>query len=391
MKEGQPKMPMFSIAIPAKGRPEYSRDAVFSVMNQDFEDFEVIFSNNGADPAVKAAVADFIDDPRFVYVEQPAVLNMPVHWEVASRSLTGKYFLVLSNRSVLKQHVLRRLSDFLSERSEQVEAVSWGWADYDNASGRLTSTVPKAGGRRNRPSSDELHDFARRYALVDSNRVLPLGSNSCVSASLVHRIRAREGSIFKQISPDYRFAFSCLLNTESVVHFDEVFFITQGLEVSTGRNSFLGSSKADIDTLDATDLWRDVPIKVPLSFNEIAQDFLEALRDYGRDDIRASWDWSKYYKDCLMECRIKRKAGVLSEVEIDEIEEAIESALQNEPECVRAHVQESTRQKIVRKMRTALMVVMGAARNAHRRHLVSFEEEEPRFRSALEAAGFVSA
>jgi hypothetical protein len=78
-------MPLLSILIPAKGRPLYTRDAVFSAIHQDFDDFDVTLSNNGADPAVKAAVGEFMGDPRFHYIEQPIDLEMSEHWDVASR------------------------------------------------------------------------------------------------------------------------------------------------------------------------------------------------------------------------------------------------------------------------------------------------------------------
>ncbi len=82
-------MPSFSIVIPAKGRPAYTHDAVFSALRQDFDEFDVTLSNSGADPAVRDAIKKFKNEPRFNYIEQPNALNMSSHWEAATKTVTG--------------------------------------------------------------------------------------------------------------------------------------------------------------------------------------------------------------------------------------------------------------------------------------------------------------
>ena len=62
-------MPTFTILLPAKGRPELVVDAITSIIGQTFGDFEVIFSNNGADPLVREAIRPFLHDPRVRYFE----------------------------------------------------------------------------------------------------------------------------------------------------------------------------------------------------------------------------------------------------------------------------------------------------------------------------------
>jgi len=304
-------------------------------MHQNFDDFDVTFSNNGAEPAVKAAVAEFTADPRFHYIEQPSVLDMPSHWDLANRAVAGDYLLVLTDRSVLKQGVLQRLSTLLRSGPGDVEIASWRFDVSDNPSGLLP--FPHPGRMRRLKTSDELLRFARGE-MMDHFWTLPRGLNSCVSRSLVERIRDREGHVFRKITADYRFAFSCLLNAKELIHFDEAFFIFQGQEVSNGVNATRGDARPYLNSLGLDAPWQDVPIKAALVYNMIEQDFLAALWEYRRSDIRAEWNRSKYYLECLEEIQIKRNAKVLSPSEIDELKRAVELSLQNEYESVRASV-----------------------------------------------------
>jgi hypothetical protein len=380
--------PLFSIVIPAKGRPHYTWDAVFSAMHQDFDDFDVTLSNNGADPSVKAAVAEFMADPRFRYIEQPSVLDMALHWEMASRAAMGDYFLLLNNRCVLKQGVLRQLSKFLKGESSDVEIVSWRCDEYDKASALLSPCPSYTGTVFRLKTSDALLRFARgSISCMHNYETLPLAMNSCVSRSVVERIRHRQGHAFRSIDPTLTFALSCLLNANEVVHFDEPLYVSQGLEVSNGAKVVRGDVGPYINSLGLADPWEDVPIKAPLVFNSAARDFLVTLREYGRNDIRAEWNRLQYYMECLVEIRIKRKAGILTASEIGELEKAVALALQNEDESIRASVAPPITRTMLRKAKTLARIIFGSAVDFIRPH-----RHRPggnkKFRSALEAAGF---
>jgi hypothetical protein len=381
-------MPLFSVFIPATGRPQYARDAAFSVMNQNFDDFDVTFSNNGADPAVKTAVAEFTADPRFHYLEQPNVLNMPTHWETASRGLVGDYFLVLTDRCVLKQGVLRRLSTLFKSHAGAIEIINWRGETYDNASGLIDSSPSDQDSMRHLGTVDVLLRFANGViSLMNDISVLPLGLNSCVSRTLIERIRLREGHVFQEINPDYRFAFSCLLNASELIHFDHAFFVAQGTEVSNGAINMRGDAQKYIESLDLAAPWKDAPIKAPLVHNAIAQDFLAAIRDYGRADILAQWNRSKYYTDCLLEIRIKRNAGILPTSEINELQRAVEMALRNEDEGIRALVTAPLPRRALGKMKSLAKIILGRCVDMLP---VNRDGSEPKknFRTALQAAGF---
>lgn len=379
-------MPLISIVIPAHGRSLYTRDAVFSVLHQDFDDFDLTLSNNGGSPDVKRGVAEFMADPRFHYIEQPNLLNMPLHWEIASRAVAGDYLIILTNRCVLKQGVLSKIATCLRS-ANNIELVSWRWDDYIKSNGVLIPYSSPSSAPSSIRTCDELLTFARAPDLVYHSYIMPRGMNSCVSHSLIERIRRREGSAFQKIVPDLRFAFSCLLNANEIIHYDQAFFISQGLEVSNGAAVFRGDFRPYLDSVCCSEPWEDVPIKAPLVFNAIAQDFLEALRKYGRNDIRAEWNRSKYYTDCLMEIRIKRDAGILTASQIAELTKAVDLALQSEAESVRASVAAPIARRVLNKIKSLGRNVVRSAADRFRPHRHQTGDKMT-FPTALDAAGF---
>ena len=85
------RSPFFTIAIPTKNRTDQLRNAVRSVREQTFGDFEVIVCDNSDEP-YSPAVAEIVaatEDPRVRYVRTNGKLSMPDHWERAIAAARG--------------------------------------------------------------------------------------------------------------------------------------------------------------------------------------------------------------------------------------------------------------------------------------------------------------
>jgi len=102
--------PFFSIIIPTTGRPRLVRDAVASVVGQDWKDYELILSNNGANVEVRGFFSQFRNKVNFRYFEFETVLEMDEHWEFLSKSALGNYQIVLTDRMVLKKGALAKIA-----------------------------------------------------------------------------------------------------------------------------------------------------------------------------------------------------------------------------------------------------------------------------------------
>ena len=94
--------PFFSIAIPSKNRPDRLQQAARSVLDQTFDDLELIVCDNSddAEAAATAAAVHALGDPRVVYVRTNGRLSMPDNWERAVGEARGAYVGILTDRSV---------------------------------------------------------------------------------------------------------------------------------------------------------------------------------------------------------------------------------------------------------------------------------------------------
>jgi glycosyltransferase involved in cell wall biosynthesis len=93
---------LFSIVIPTRNRPELAAIAIKSVLRQDFQDFEVVVSDNSSpedEPELEKVVAKTADS-RVRYVRPPAELTMGEHWEFALGHARGEYVGYLTDRMV---------------------------------------------------------------------------------------------------------------------------------------------------------------------------------------------------------------------------------------------------------------------------------------------------
>ena len=260
--------PFFSVLLPTKGRPELARDALLSVLGQTFIDFEVIVSNNGADSATRAALGSLVHDSRVRYLEQEQILPMPEHWEKLSRLAKGHYLTVLPDRSVLKQGALAKIACLHQAGGADAEVITWPW-DLYYESGFLLPFAQTTDASVVLESVKLCIDCFRPQAPYPM--ALPRGLNSSVSANVIRSIRNRHGEAFAPISPDFSFAFNCLLNHPRVVHLEESQMISQGLNVSNGGNAYLTDANAYVSSLGLGQVIKHSPISSLFVENIIAE------------------------------------------------------------------------------------------------------------------------
>lgn len=377
----------FSILIPAKGRPSYLRDAIQSVLLQDDVVADVLVSNNGADPELRDVVARFGRHKNLRYVEQPSVLNMPVHWETASRLLQGEYVIVLTDRSLLRQGALQRLSSIIDGASETIDAITWSWDLYYD---HLRILLPHHANSNERGFVEPQHilsNFAKGMSAYPY--ALPRGLNSCVHRSVIDQIRSIRGQAFLPVNPDFSFAFSVLSVAQNLYYEPTPLFVSQGLKVSNGSIGYEGDAQRYTNELGAEGEFKFVPIKSSFVQNSIHEDFLRTMAVFRNDAMVGEWNRKAYYLQSIEELQAKRGAARLTAARLSELEDGINHALACETESLRSEVlREARRHNSVRR------ASIGFAKRLLRSKIEWLRAITLRFRgghhrsSALEAAGF---
>jgi glycosyltransferase involved in cell wall biosynthesis len=289
--------PFFSIVIPTRNRCQLLDEALLSALNQDFDDFEVVVSDNSSEDATQTVIDTYRSDPRLTAVRTAELLSMNKHWEFATQKTHGRYVLLLTDRSVLKRHALRTIHDAIQSSEHEILACSWRWSLFDDEAQLefADRAVVQRDGVLELTSREVAQNFADGKAAFSYD--LPRALNSCYRSDLAETIRSKHGAMFVPISPDFTSAFYVLAYAEHLLFIDSALFISQGLKQSTGGSTVgsIAAANQYMKSLDGADYYAHVPIKIALVENLIFEDFLAIQEKAGGNLHGIALDWPNYF------------------------------------------------------------------------------------------------
>lgn len=106
------RAPLVSIVVPTFRRPVLLAQALRSLTQQSFTDFEALVCDNANDPCTRKVCED-LDDPRIVYIPRPENLGMLANVVDGFSRSRGAYILELDDDDVLLPDGLRDLVEGL--------------------------------------------------------------------------------------------------------------------------------------------------------------------------------------------------------------------------------------------------------------------------------------
>jgi glycosyltransferase involved in cell wall biosynthesis len=115
--------PLVSIVLPTHNRPAWLAEALTSALDGEFDDLEVIVSNNG-NPADTARLQAQIPDPRVRWVEQDPALGPMDNFLAGLALACGKYVAPLHDDDRWSPHFLSVLVPPLEQHPEAVLAFA---------------------------------------------------------------------------------------------------------------------------------------------------------------------------------------------------------------------------------------------------------------------------
>lgn len=300
----------FTIIIPTRNRPELIIDCIESVRRQDFQDLEILVSDNSSNDETEQLLdqSGVLRSIRYIRPEQN--LSMPDHWEFASRHALGKYVLYLTDRSILKQGSLQKIyaaiKDHRRDEDKAIEIVSWKWDLYDDD---LKMLMPaKTSTEHGHPSEIKtqtmLTDFLNTRGFFSYS--FPRALNACYERNYGESIRQKFGRIFRSLAPDDSFAFTALCNLETILFINESLFISRGLKVSNGGKYVLGDPAGYFDTLGEDGLFRLCPMQSRTLENGHYEDYFRCLVAAGRPVTLTTAQWVEYYSKCYWEIYMRK-------------------------------------------------------------------------------------
>jgi glycosyltransferase involved in cell wall biosynthesis len=131
--------PVVSIGIPTFNRAKFLSQAIQSVLNQTFQDFEIIVSDDQSGDETENVVRGF-GDPRIRYYRTATRLGVPRNWNVCARLASGKYFGLLPDDDVYLPEFLSSMVSALEQANEPLGFAMAGVYTIDDVLRPLAET-----------------------------------------------------------------------------------------------------------------------------------------------------------------------------------------------------------------------------------------------------------
>lgn len=298
-------IPTFSIVIPTRNRFNTFRMALNSVLNQNFSDYELIISDNSF--PVNNEIKDYIESKNFPhnnvrFFQTDGKLPMYENWENASVRAKGEYVLILPDRWIMLQGVLRLLKNVIEKKNP--DCIFWGARHQhdllNNNSNQIMIYYEEI------PSQLLLSNLLLFNGYKDGkvfSQPFPRGLNSAYKNSLVNKIRNNIGSFFRPASCDYTSGISILTNTSSMIEIFTALYSSVGNESNGARNSIHGLSDEDRNLA----VWRGLDLNCV--FLTVLNDIENTLKLNGRSDLLNSINVSNVLLSTLSELHFKEWHG----------------------------------------------------------------------------------
>lgn len=327
--------PEFSIVIPTKNRPAYLAQSVYSALHQDFRNVEVIVSDNFNDAETYAALQPFLSDTRLKYIRTDREMNMIDHWEWCTRQATGRYVVVLPDRKLIYRKGLIQLHRILTATGREVNAASFGVNLYDETAKKMGWNAP-IGDTRWFAADAMIENFLHEnyFGPQSLDSFFPKTLNGCYRNAYAADIRERYGRYFNLpgvTTPDYSSLMVNLALNENVLYAGAAVFLTQGEQISNGRNFGVGKFEAYMQSLGLDDPYARVPIKAPFIYNLLINDYLVIQEKIGGRLQQHPMDTANLLATTAVELNRKIQQGMLLPDAEHYFRSAWENALANQP------------------------------------------------------------
>ena len=132
-------MPEISVLIPLYNRKKYAADCIESVLNQTFQDFEIIIrddcSTDGVFDFVQKNFSDHISAGKIKLFQNKKNLGEAKTCNKLFQDATGKYFTILHNDDFYLPHALKHLYQVAEKFSADIVHSSYYFSAPENISG----------------------------------------------------------------------------------------------------------------------------------------------------------------------------------------------------------------------------------------------------------------
>lgn len=231
------KKPFISIVIPTRDRYETLPFTIQTILQQDFDDYEIIVSDNNSSQQTKIEI-DRINSSKIKYVRSNIDLNITNSWEQAVSNANGEYIMGIADNDGIIQGALLFLANFIKINNYpkliNMSKNNYNWPCLDEDMRNMLFLQ--------KDQSLELIDGIEMInKVLDDNKEfyrLPMIYNSIVHHSLLEKMKKKNGRIFNTITPDIYSGFCLAYLNKSFLYLSMPIVIGGNSSKSIGVNHF---------------------------------------------------------------------------------------------------------------------------------------------------------
>ena len=100
---------IFSILLPTRNGGKYLKNCILSVLEQNYDDYELIISDNANNDETQEIINSFLPNNKLIYLRQDTVLSVSDNWTKTLQKSNGDYILMLGDDDFLLNGTLEIL------------------------------------------------------------------------------------------------------------------------------------------------------------------------------------------------------------------------------------------------------------------------------------------
>lgn len=193
---------LLSVVIPTRSRATTLKATLNSAIQQDFDDYEVIVSDNNSEDKTKEIVEQCKSD-KVHYVNTGKRLSMCDNWEFALSHVTGKYVIYIGDDDAIMPGALRMLAQDIDGIG--CDAYTWYTSTYQwPIDERSAEFIFDAGISDKPPTKGDLREAAKNVIRRGGWKYyrLPSVYHGAVATDVLKNIAETSGRVFHSTQPD---------------------------------------------------------------------------------------------------------------------------------------------------------------------------------------------
>lgn len=284
IQDGEMSKIRFSIVVPTRDRAATLRHSLRTCLDQNFDNYEVIVSDNDSSPATRELVEE-IGSAKVRYFRTPRALSLASSWDFALSHARGEYVLLIGDDDGLLPYGLCELDKLIRESGEKVirwDAAFYTWPNCALAGEGNYLRIPLGA---ETTEIDSFKSIQNVISFIQLYTILPMIYNSAIHRDVLAEIRKKTGRLFANRYADVYSGFSTAHVAGRYLSIDMPVTVSGQSSASTGVAIFFFRNRSPVDRdfqdLNARENLRKNDLMPNLSimpYTAVADAFLDAKR-----------------------------------------------------------------------------------------------------------------